>query len=266
MCAADVDEPLEAAEVVGAGDGVVLGAGDAGHRGRERPLLVRIRHEEVEERLSEQMLKGHLSRFDAVEEPTPGAPVVVVDDHESEVPERAWDTAPERRRGGRQPEAAVRRLGEHPDARERPEHAMDERRVRADLLGDRCGRLRSLGQRVGDPELRGDEDHLRQPVAGDEVEHRLLRLRTTAGLRHAWRLRNARVQSSSQGGLCPPSPRGRRARRASLRAGARQRGWCARAPVAPTPGFGITASIASRSPRDGIVARSQRQLDRRPRF
>ena len=125
MRAAHVDERVELREVVRTGDSVVLGARDARHRRGEHAVLVRMRAKPREVRLSVHVIEAHVSRPHAVEELAPAAPVVPVDDHLREAPERARDAAPERRGGRRQPETAVGRLGEHADARQRAEHAVD---------------------------------------------------------------------------------------------------------------------------------------------
>jgi hypothetical protein len=162
----------------------------------------------LEEALAMHVIERYAAGLHAVEERAPRDPVVVVDDHEGEVPERARDAAPQRRGRRRQPEAAVRRLGEHADARECPEHPVHERPVRTYLRGDGLDSFRPLGKHVRDAELRGDEDHLRHPVAGDVIEHRLLRLRTSAG-RHCAQIAKTPGNVNSSPRQCPETSTGR---------------------------------------------------------
>jgi hypothetical protein len=79
---------------------------------------------------------------------------------------RAWPAA-KRRADWRQFEAAVRILGEDTGAREQPQHAAERPRVGSRLGGERLGRLRALGEQIGDTEVRSHVERLGDVVFRD---------------------------------------------------------------------------------------------------
>ena len=180
--AADVDDRAERREVVGLRDGRRLLHREPGHPLVEHRRLVGVLGEVVERLLAEHLVERGPAGADGLEQlpPRPPAPVrpAVVGDG----PHRPRHAGPQDLGQRRLAEPAVRVLGEHADARQRPQHAVQARRVRAGLRGEVGDGLRAGGERVGDAELGGDGQGHRDPLAEDHLGHdRLGRRRSGVG-------------------------------------------------------------------------------------
>ena len=148
--ASHVDERIELPEVVSARDRGVLGARDAGHRFGEHAVLVGVGSQPGEVRHPVHVVEAHLAGADPVRQLLPAAPVVPVHHHQREAAQRSRYAGAKRGGARRQPEATVGRLGEHADAGQRAQDAVECIRLRSDALGEHGGRERPLRELVRD--------------------------------------------------------------------------------------------------------------------
>src|SRR5262249_27231576 len=177
---------------------------DARHRGGEDALLLGVLAQPGEDRLAVHVVEGETATAHAVLELAPGPPVVALDDHAHEVAQRALAAALERTREPRGAEAPAGAFGEDADARERAQHAAQERGVRTDAPREVLGAARTLRELVGEAEPGRDEDELRDPVAGRETEHLLRERRAAARRAQADTTAASRTRASSHKAGMPP--------------------------------------------------------------
>ena len=174
----------EAREVVGGHDGRRGGGREDGHAGIEHRPEPRVGGVAREGVLGAEEVPGRaLAGADAVLQRAPGAPEVIVAEHQHQRAHRA------RRVGAQAPaerperEAAVLALREHAEGGQRAQQAPERGRVRADGGGEVVDRPRAVGQQVGQAELRRDVERPRRLVGGGQAQHRP---QATAGRRAWW--------------------------------------------------------------------------------
>jgi hypothetical protein len=170
----DVHERAHAGEVVRGRHGRRLGAVVAEHRLAEPRGLLRPAAQVAEDRLAERALGAGLAGAHRVQElaeavphhgPAEGA------DRRAPRPGRVGAQG-RAERGQGEPVVAV--LGEHPDAGQRAEQAVERRGVRPGGARQLVGRARSVGEVVGDAEL------------GDRVERTREDQRAAIWMSTAW--------------------------------------------------------------------------------
>ena len=164
----DVDDPREAAEVVGIEQRPVDAAGDIGHRAIEHRSLLRVVRARLPDVDAVNVTERVLARAHAVQEVTPRLPGRRASDECSPAVQRVrgalLQPLGERRRG----EASAVFLAEDPDARKRPQQPVQGSLVGSRRRGEVIDRSRPVRQEVGDTKGHGGVNRLGDLVAVDQ--------------------------------------------------------------------------------------------------
>src|SRR4029077_8026753 len=178
VAAAHVDQRLDAGEIGGGDDGVLRDGGETLHGEKEGFQGFGMARKKVEERHSEDAVEGRLAGLHAAIEIGPGACVPLLSNHQGGAVHGMGRGGAQRVGEWCEREAArrgfgVRRgvhLGEDAHAGKCAEKTIERRRVGAGCGGDFSDRARARGELVGDGELSGSGNGLRNPAGGDHLQ------------------------------------------------------------------------------------------------
>jgi hypothetical protein len=170
VAAADIHDRADSRTIVGGDDRGVGGHGDA-RQGLVEDLHAFLVPGEVgEDFLAEDVIESRLAGPYAVEHLAPGAVVPIFAEHDRGRPQRTGHARPQVFGERGQFESAQLALGENAQAGERPQHPIEGVGMNAGGRGQLSAAQRPVAQQVGDPELGGDVDDLRNPAAGDHLQ------------------------------------------------------------------------------------------------
>jgi hypothetical protein len=161
--APDIDEGVEAREVVRGHDIGRLLRRPARHRRLEFGLVAAVVPEVLEELRAVHVLERNTAREHGVEQASDG-PVVQITAQQRRTLQHA-----EALTDRREPEPPIIRLRQHVLGGEAPQHPRQRRRLGADRGGDLGSALRSVAQHIGDLEAGGHIQELRDEVPVEQA-------------------------------------------------------------------------------------------------